>query len=130
MADNQGKSGQQGGTAQDNPGNFANDREKASQAGQKGGQSSGGNFANDPQRASEAGQKGGQMSGGRSADQQTGQGSGGKLQEDHPQRAGGATQRGGQGGHSTGIKSDQEKSMGEASQAIQDEDSGMTDDNR
>ena len=47
-----------------NPGNFANDREKASEAGQKGGHNSGGNFANDPQRASEAGQKGGQNSGG------------------------------------------------------------------
>ena len=31
-----------------NPGNFANDREKASEAGQKGGHNSGGNFANDP----------------------------------------------------------------------------------
>jgi uncharacterized protein len=61
-------------------GNFANDPQRASQAGQKGGQSqgqqgnasnlsdedksrggsmSGGNFANDPQRASEAGKKGG-----------------------------------------------------------------------
>jgi general stress protein YciG len=73
----------------ENRGNFANDRERASQAGQKGGQStqggsgsrqgtqssgktgqqtggqhSGGNFANDPQRASEAGRKGGEHSGG------------------------------------------------------------------
>jgi general stress protein YciG len=65
------------------------DRERTSQAGQKGGQSthggsgsrqgtqssdktgqqmggqhSGGNFANDPQRASEAGRKGGEHSGG------------------------------------------------------------------
>ncbi|MFB1046383.1 general stress protein [Streptomyces chrestomyceticus] len=45
--------------AESNPGNFANDREKAANAGQKGGHESGGNFANDPQRASEAGQKGG-----------------------------------------------------------------------
>ncbi len=37
-------------------GNFAEDRERASQAGRKGGQSSGGNFKNDPQRASEGGQ--------------------------------------------------------------------------
>lgn len=39
-------------------GNFAEDREKASEAGRKGGQHSGGNFKNDPQRASEAGKKG------------------------------------------------------------------------
>lgn len=38
-------------------GNFAEDREKASDAGRKGGQHSGGNFKNDPQRASEAGKK-------------------------------------------------------------------------
>ena len=31
-------------------GNFAEDRERASQAGHKGGQQSGGNFANDPKR--------------------------------------------------------------------------------
>ncbi|PBK13734.1 general stress protein [Escherichia coli] len=45
-------------------GNFAEDREKGSDAGRKGGQHSGGNFKNDPQRASEAGKKGGQQSGG------------------------------------------------------------------
>ena len=45
-------------------GNFAEVREKASDAGRKGGQHSGGNFKNDPQRASEAGKKGGQQSGG------------------------------------------------------------------
>ena len=51
-------------------GNFSQDREKASEAGKKGGQQSGGNFKNDPQRASEAGKKGGQNShgGGRKAD--------------------------------------------------------------
>lgn len=38
-------------------GNFAEDRERASAAGRKGGQQSGGNFKNDPQRASEAGKK-------------------------------------------------------------------------
>lgn len=38
-------------------GNFAEDRERASEAGKKGGQHSGGNFKNDPQRASEAGKK-------------------------------------------------------------------------
>ena len=43
-------------------GNFAQDREKASDSGKKGGQHSGGNFKNDPQRASEAGKKGGQNS--------------------------------------------------------------------
>ena len=51
-------------------GHFAEDREKASEAGRKGGQHSGGNFKNDPQRASEAGKKGGQNShgGGRKSD--------------------------------------------------------------
>lgn len=61
---------QQGGS-----GNFANDREKASEAGRKGGQSTqqhsqssgnmgqqggSGNFAQNPERAAEAGRKGGQ----------------------------------------------------------------------
>lgn len=51
-------------------GNFAEDRQKASDAGRKGGQQSGGNFKNDPQRASEAGKKGGQNNhgGGRKSD--------------------------------------------------------------
>ncbi|EEF0676826.1 general stress protein [Salmonella enterica] len=43
-------------------GNFAEDRERASEAGRKGGQHSGGNFKNDLQRASEAGKKGGKSS--------------------------------------------------------------------
>ncbi|WP_413739955.1 general stress protein [Sodalis sp. RH14] len=43
-------------------GNFAEDRDKASQAGKKGGQNSGGNFKNDREKASEAGKKGGQNS--------------------------------------------------------------------
>ncbi|ECQ1363910.1 general stress protein [Salmonella enterica] len=43
-------------------GNFAEDRERASEAGRKGGQHSGGNFKNDPQRASEAGKKGSKSS--------------------------------------------------------------------
>lgn len=43
-------------------GNFAEDRERSSEAGRKGGQHSGGNFKNDPQRASEAGKKGGKNS--------------------------------------------------------------------
>lgn len=46
-------------------GNFAEDRERASEAGKKGGQHSG-NFKNDPQRASEAGKKGGKSSHGKS----------------------------------------------------------------
>ncbi|BBP54093.1 general stress protein [Pseudomonas brassicacearum] len=41
-----------------NPGNFANDREKASEAGKKGGQASGGNVANDRQKGTGAGNKG------------------------------------------------------------------------
>ena len=43
-------------------GYFAEDRERASEAGRKGGQHSGGNFKNDPQRASAAGKKGGKNS--------------------------------------------------------------------
>ncbi|WP_312241086.1 general stress protein [Pantoea sp.] len=43
-------------------GNFADDRQKASEAGKKGGQHSGGNFKNDREKASEAGKKGGQTS--------------------------------------------------------------------
>lgn len=38
-------------TGNKNPGNFANDREKASEAGKKGGQASGGNFANDREKS-------------------------------------------------------------------------------
>lgn len=70
MADNQNKQSNQGGSANTNPGNFANDREKASEAGHKGGQASGGNFANDREKASEAGRVGGQHShgGGRKSD--------------------------------------------------------------
>ena len=45
-----------------NPGNFANNRDRAAEAGRKGGRASGGNFANNPARASEAGRKGGQNS--------------------------------------------------------------------
>jgi general stress protein YciG len=58
-------------TGNSNSGNFANNPEKASEAGRKGGQSSGqgssgkgsgSNFADDRQKASEAGKKGGQSS--------------------------------------------------------------------
>lgn len=45
-----------------NPGNFAQDREKAARAGHIGGQNSSGNFANNRERAVEAGRKGGQAS--------------------------------------------------------------------
>lgn len=51
-----------GGGAKNNPGNFKNDPEKASEAGHKGGQESSGNFKKDPEKASEAGHKGGQAS--------------------------------------------------------------------
>lgn len=134
MANDQGKTGQQGGTPQTTPGNVPNDREKASQPGQHGGQSSGG--TNDPQRGWDEGQKGGQMPGGQPdrqdqwGNQQGGQG-GGMSDQDDPQRAGGGTQQGGKGGHRSGPKSDTEqKDMDDASQAVQDEDSGMSDDNR
>jgi len=43
-------------------GNFAEDKERASEAGKKGGQHSGGNFKNDREKASEAGKKGGHNS--------------------------------------------------------------------
>jgi general stress protein YciG len=62
-----------GGGANKNPGNFANDREKAREAGRMGGTHQGkennpGNFANNREKASEAGRKGGQHShGGRSS---------------------------------------------------------------
>ncbi|MBJ9975892.1 general stress protein [Pseudomonas sp. S75] len=69
MASEQDRPSKRGGTKETNSGNFANDPERASRAGQKGGQNSGGNFANDPGRASEAGRRGGQNSrgGGRTA---------------------------------------------------------------
>ncbi len=44
-----------------NPGNFANNSERAAEAGRRGGKKSKGNFANDRQRAVEAGRKGGQQ---------------------------------------------------------------------
>lgn len=42
-------------------GNFAEDPQRAAEAGRKGGQISGGNFRNDPVRAVEAGRKGGKV---------------------------------------------------------------------
>ena len=38
-------------------GNFAENRERAAEAGRKGGKNSGGNFKNDPQRAARAGER-------------------------------------------------------------------------
>lgn len=46
-----------------NPGNFANDREKASEAGRKGGQASGGHSTGDRHKASGAGKQGSRRSG-------------------------------------------------------------------
>ncbi|WP_350262668.1 general stress protein (plasmid) [Pantoea sp. BJ2] len=43
-------------------GNFAENPQRAAEAGRKGGQVSGGNFRNNPERAIEAGRKGGQVS--------------------------------------------------------------------
>ncbi|MFJ5162225.1 general stress protein [Pantoea sp. NPDC088449] len=43
-------------------GNFANNPERAKEAGSAGGKASGGNFKNDPERAVEAGRKGGKKS--------------------------------------------------------------------
>lgn len=43
-------------------GNFAENPQRAADAGRKGGQVSGGNFRNDPARAVEAGRKGGKVS--------------------------------------------------------------------
>ncbi|WP_345830895.1 general stress protein (plasmid) [Pantoea sp. BRR-3P] len=43
-------------------GNFAENHERAVEAGRKGGRVSGGNFRNDPARAVEAGRKGGTIS--------------------------------------------------------------------
>ncbi len=47
--------------------NFKYNRERAVEAGRKGGMVSGGNFKNNPSRAAEAGRKGGQISRRRSA---------------------------------------------------------------
>ncbi len=48
-------------------GNFAANRERAAEAGRKGGRSSGGNFAHNRERAAEAGRKGGSVSRRRSS---------------------------------------------------------------
>lgn len=48
--------------ANNNPGNFKNNPERASRAGQKGGQASSGSFEKGSERAREAGRKGGKNS--------------------------------------------------------------------
>lgn len=68
-----------------NPGNFANNPQRAAAAGRKGGRMSGGNFANNPQRAAEAGRKGGKASGGNFAND--------------PKRAAEAGRKGGRSSH-------------------------------
>ncbi|MEN0074790.1 MAG: general stress protein [Paracraurococcus sp.] len=65
-----------GGGGHKNPGNFANNREKAREAGRAGGTHQGkannpGNFANNRQKAAEAGRKGGQHSHGGHASGKT-----------------------------------------------------------
>ena len=87
--DQEGDSKQNDGSERAGKGNFANDPQRASEAGKKGGQQShqgssneksdrqqsgdtnsgkgSGNFADDPERASEAGRKGGQHSHGGSS---------------------------------------------------------------
>ncbi len=77
-----------------NPGNFAEDREKASRAGQTGGQHSGGNFGNDPARAAEAGRQGGEQSHNSGQSQNTGSGQGNFAQD--RERAAEAGRKGGQ----------------------------------
>lgn len=88
-------------------GNFAEDKEKASEAGKKGGQHSEGNFKNDPERAAEAGHKGGQNSGGNfkndperaaEAGHKGGEKSGGNFKNDS-ERAAEAGHKGGQNSH-------------------------------
>ncbi|MDG9884196.1 general stress protein [Pseudomonas putida CSV86] len=56
MANNENRTGSKQGGG--NPGNFANDREKASEAGRKGGQHSGG-MNQDRQKTQDSGRKGG-----------------------------------------------------------------------
>jgi general stress protein YciG len=75
-----------------NPGNFAEDREKAARAGHVGGQHSSGNFANDRERAAEAGRKGGQASHGDSQGGESRQTSSRGAEQNEP-RGGGAGHR-------------------------------------
>ena len=114
MANDQDKTGQQGGTTHNNPDGFENDAHRPSEPGQRGGQMQGGQSDLDRQRESQGG----------------GQGSRDGHQGDQ-EGASGAGYQGGTGGHTTGPKSDNDQNeIDEASQAVQDEDSGMTEDNR
>jgi general stress protein YciG len=105
-------------TQQGGKGNFANDPQRASEAGKKGGERShsgaqheqsseggrsqqgGGNFADDPKRASEAGKKGGEHSGKSGQHEQGSQAGrsqhGGGNFADDPQKASDAGRKGGQ----------------------------------
>jgi general stress protein YciG len=99
---------QQHGTtsSNNNPGNFANDREKAAEAGRKGGQQSHGgggaennpgNFANDREKAAEAGRKGGQNShGGGGAEHNPGNFANDREKAAEAGRKGGQNSHGGQ----------------------------------
>jgi len=80
-----------------NPGNFAEDREKASRAGHIGGQHSSGNFANDREKAVEAGRKGGQASHGATGGSPSGSPSGSQSAN-----AGQSHQGEGRGAHQDG----------------------------
>lgn len=114
MANDHDKTGQQGGSTQNNPDGFENDARRPSEPGQIGGRMQGGQPDMDRQRDSQGG----------------GQGSSGSHQGDQ-QGVGGATHQGAAGGHPTGPKSDNDQNeIDEASQAVQDEDSRMTEDNR
>lgn len=114
MANDQDQTAQQGGGTQNTPDGFENDAHRSSEPGQRGGQMAGGQSDMDRQRESQRGD----------------QGSSGSHQGDQ-QGAGGAVHQGGTGGHATGPKSDNDQSnIDESSQAVQDEDSGMTEDNR
>ncbi|WP_246376242.1 con-10 family general stress protein [Gluconacetobacter aggeris] len=107
-----------GGGAGHNPGNFAQDHERAAEAGRKGGQHShggtaahgsgnpehkGGNFADDPERAAEAGRKGGQYShGGHGSSAEHSTGSAEKKSgnfADDPEKAAEAGRKGGHASH-------------------------------
>jgi len=76
-----------------NPGNFANNPQRAAAAGRKGGRVSGGNFANNPERAAEAGRKGGRASGGNFAND--------------PKRAAEAGRKGGRSSHAGRSETDE-----------------------
>lgn len=112
MASDQEKTGQQGGSAQNDSGGLESDWPPPTEPDQGAGRMS----------ESESDLQGDAPPGGQQV--------GGGYPSDH-QGAVGAAHRRGMGGHTTGPKSDNGQSeIGEASQAVQDEDSGMTEDNR